>query len=159
MGCRQRLVQIQDCLTMKQGGWTARGEEAVHPLRMEEVRPPRGLCKKCGIRPVKSKGPKKWRTVCGHCLNLAHPRRRANRTWRPRGPRQPWAKFKKSACEYCRFIALHRCQLDVHHLDHDQKNNKENNLLTLCANCHRLISFLERPSGLRRLERESDQKQ
>jgi len=34
------------------------------------------------------------------------------------------------------------CQLDVDHKDGDRKNNLESNLQTLCANCHRLKTFL-----------------
>jgi len=36
------------------------------------------------------------------------------------------------------------CQLDVDHIDGNHKNNEINNLQTLCANCHRLKTKLER---------------
>jgi 5-methylcytosine-specific restriction endonuclease McrA len=35
-------------------------------------------------------------------------------------------------------VPEHVCQLDVHHRDGDHANNNEQNLMTLCANCHRL---------------------
>lgn len=54
---------------------------------------------------------------------------------------KPYRKFKKDRCEACGFLALDSCQLDVHHLDHNHKNNEESNLKTLCANCHRLHHF------------------
>jgi hypothetical protein len=45
---------------------------------------------------------------------------------------------KKDTCEKCGFVAVHPCQLDVHHKDHKHNNNAVDNLMTLCANCHRL---------------------
>ena len=46
--------------------------------------------------------------------------------------------YKKDYCEDCGFIAEHRCQLDVDHIDGDRANNSPDNYKTLCANCHRL---------------------
>jgi len=48
------------------------------------------------------------------------------------------AKIKKPHCEVCGFIAEHRSQLDVDHIDGNHENNDPSNLQTLCANCHRL---------------------
>ncbi len=48
------------------------------------------------------------------------------------------AKHKKPHCETCGFIAIHRSQLDIDHIDGDHNNNSLSNLQTLCANCHRL---------------------
>lgn len=47
-------------------------------------------------------------------------------------------QHKKSYCEACGFVAIHRSQLDIDHIDGDHNNNSLNNLQTLCANCHRL---------------------
>jgi 5-methylcytosine-specific restriction endonuclease McrA len=41
-------------------------------------------------------------------------------------------------CSQCGFFAVHRCQMDVHHIDGNHENNDPANLTTLCANCHRL---------------------
>lgn len=49
-----------------------------------------------------------------------------------------YTKFKKDYCEECGFIAVHRVQLDVDHIDGNHQNNNPSNLQTLCANCHRL---------------------
>jgi len=46
--------------------------------------------------------------------------------------------YRKSFCEYCGFVAINICQLDIHHIDGNHFNNNPNNLMTLCANCHRL---------------------
>jgi len=52
--------------------------------------------------------------------------------------RRPYSIYKKDICESCGFIAKHDCQMDIHHIDGNHKNNDPNNLKTLCANCHRL---------------------
>ena len=49
----------------------------------------------------------------------------------------PYVIHKKDHCELCPFVAKHPCQLDVDHIDGNHKNNEINNLMTLCANCHR----------------------
>jgi len=49
-----------------------------------------------------------------------------------------YRKHKKDHCEFCGFIAIHPVQLDVDHIDGDRTNNRTANLQTLCANCHRL---------------------
>lgn len=51
---------------------------------------------------------------------------------------RPYRKFKKLCCEICMFVPEHPCQLDVDHKDGNHFNNEEENLQTLCANCHRL---------------------
>ena len=45
---------------------------------------------------------------------------------------------KKDHCERCGFIPEDKIQLDVDHIDADGSNNDPSNLQTLCANCHRL---------------------
>ena len=56
--------------------------------------------------------------------------------------RYPYKKYKKDSCEKCGFIAEHRAQLDVDHIDGNHQNNDPSNLQTLCANCHRLKTVL-----------------
>ena len=51
---------------------------------------------------------------------------------------------KKGFCEICGFIPVHSCQLDLDHIDGNRKNNNKNNLQTLCANCHRLKSRMNK---------------
>lgn len=56
--------------------------------------------------------------------------------------RKPYILHKKDHCEYCNFIPIHTCQLDVDHIDGNHKNNNISNLQTLCANCHRLKTHM-----------------
>jgi HNH endonuclease len=48
----------------------------------------------------------------------------------------------KDKCDRCGFIAEDKCQLDLDHVDGDSTNHSDNNLQTLCANCHRLKTQL-----------------
>lgn len=57
---------------------------------------------------------------------------------------RPYLKYRKDHCEHCSFIPMHICQLDVDHIDGNRYNNDESNLQTLCANCHRLKTYLNR---------------
>jgi predicted HNH restriction endonuclease len=47
-------------------------------------------------------------------------------------------KNKKDHCERCNFIPVHSVQLEIDHADGNRRNNKAENLVTLCCNCHRL---------------------
>ena len=51
---------------------------------------------------------------------------------------------KGSHCEKCGFLAEHQVQLDIDHIDGDHKNDDPSNLQTLCANCHRLKTLLNK---------------
>jgi 5-methylcytosine-specific restriction endonuclease McrA len=115
----------------------------------------------CGRRPVGSapygptfsgevhrlveKDPATMRGVCVVC-GPVHLRYKANGqgdkflrcATRLNARRKPYTKHKGEVCERCDFVPEHPRQLDVHHRDHDRKNNAPANLETLCANCHRL---------------------
>ena len=58
--------------------------------------------------------------------------------------KRPYRKYKKDKCENCGFIPLHSCQLDVDHIDGNNSNNEISNLKTLCANCHRLKTYMNK---------------
>ena len=47
-------------------------------------------------------------------------------------------------CEHCGFLPNHSSQLEVDHIDGNHYNNEFNNLQTLCANCHRLKTHINR---------------
>ena len=86
----------------------------------------------------KEHGVKKY---CSRRCKLAARDKRLNRK---KLKRRPYIKFKKNYCENCNFIALHGCQLDVDHINGNNKDNSPCNLKTLCANCHRLKTFINK---------------
>ena len=45
-------------------------------------------------------------------------------------------------CNHCGFEAVHRSQMDVDHIDGNHQNNDHSNLQVLCANCHRLKTYV-----------------
>jgi hypothetical protein len=66
-----------------------------------------------------------------------------NRIYRNKRGRHKYSKeIKKIKCESCGFVPVNKCQLDIDHRDGDHKNNELSNLQVLCANCHRLKTFL-----------------
>jgi hypothetical protein len=121
------------------------------------------FCRKYGheYQPICKDG-KKNAVGCPQCMKInrkalyqenKEPQRAANRQWRDENPekqdeyrmkRRPWKKFKKDTCEQCGFIPAHPAQLDVDHIDGNKENNDISNLQTLCANCHRLKTFLNK---------------
>ena len=56
----------------------------------------------------------------------------------------PYIVYRKDHCDFCGFVPLHLCQSDVDHIDGDKSNNNHSNLQTLCANYHRLKTFLNK---------------
>lgn len=67
-----------------------------------------------------------------------------NSSNKPRHHGKIYKLYKKDKCERCTFIPQDLCQLDVDHIDGNKSNNEPSNLQTLCANCHRLKTKLNR---------------
>jgi 5-methylcytosine-specific restriction endonuclease McrA len=89
----------------------------------------KGLCK-CGnwqTSAGKYKGRQIFKRYCNSC------RYNKNRNYE-----------KKTFCEKCGFIAEHQMQLDIDHIDGNHENEDVSNLQTLCANCHRLKTYLQK---------------
>lgn len=87
----------------------------------------RGVCIVEGCDHLQaSRGGGRWRSVC-----MSH-------------HKKPHMEAKAAVCECCGFVPAHPCQLDVDHKDGDHSNNEPDNLITLCANCHRLKTHNER---------------
>ena len=57
---------------------------------------------------------------------------------------KPYTRFKKGFCGFCGFVPVHSCQLDVDHINGKHDDNREENLQTLCANCHRLKTYVNK---------------
>jgi len=100
---------------------------------MKEVRP---LCE-CGSLAKRNgknvDGTSRFKKLCNQC---------ECRKYNLRGHGYKMHKLK--CCQICNFIAERSCQMDVDHIDGDHKNDKLENLQTLCANCHRLKSQMDR---------------
>ena len=101
----------------------------------------RGICVACEKNPQKIKSNGKYASICSQCDKRKYQDKK-KRNKRIDRSKRPYIKFKKDVCEKCGFIPEHSCQLDVDHIDGNHKNNEEINLQTLCANCHRLKTFL-----------------
>lgn len=94
------------------------------------------VCAVCGITKIRSKGNGGWRCYkSGQNFDFS-------RLKKYKYPRRRYRLKLKEKCERCGFIPENICQLDIHHLDGNHKNNKDSNLQTLCACCHRYITML-----------------
>lgn len=103
------------------------GSKWVHKIIKKDKISGNGICKVCGEIKLRKKGN---RYLC----------RRSQRRWEFGGGHSYKSK-KLQHCSLCGFVPKHKCQLDVDHIDGNKKNNKVENLMTLCANCHRLKTF------------------
>lgn len=104
---------------------------AVDPVRRT------ALCSVCGPTKIRVKHPRSWR-----CSTRAAQLDKVHYARRPKGFSHPkYRKMRKDKCEGCGFVPKHRCQLDAHHKDGNHQNDDPDNIQTLCANCHRLITW------------------
>ncbi len=108
-------------------------------ITSEQERP---TCTNCGDRPCKTNGLskdgfRKYSKYCPTCHRKIYNLKNTN------GRRYGYTLHKKDTCEDCGFIPTHPCQLDVDHIDGDKTNDDISNLKTLCANCHRLKTYLQ----------------
>lgn len=102
----------------------------------------RPQCKSCGspcMRNSTKKNKVYYSSICSKCHydKIKHKRNKFVGKYKYRA-------FKKDKCKLCGFVPINPCQLDVDHIDGNKKNTKETNLQTLCANCHRLKTFLNK---------------
>lgn len=98
------------------------------------------LCKKCGNNPCTTRGRladgvrPKYKSVCSSCKSNSN-RKRIYRS------------YVKNKCDLCGFMAINKCQIDIDHIDGNHNNDSKENLQSLCANCHRLKTFLNKNSS------------
>jgi 5-methylcytosine-specific restriction endonuclease McrA len=83
---------------------------------------------------------------CGNLVEFLRYDKNGNRIYRNRCStcKRKGRRTKKDHCERCGFIPEDKCQLDVDHKNMNPADNRPKNLITLCANCHRLKTKLER---------------
>jgi len=101
----------------------------------------KAICRVCG--PVKIKKKYKF-TKSGDMTYRCREKWKQLEKTRPGKVKRPYKKHKKSFCETCGFVPQYSGQLDVDHIDGNNKNNSIGNLQTLCANCHRLKTYLNK---------------
>lgn len=94
----------------------------------------RPICTRCNKNKAEKHHEGCYRKYCAGC------RRKLNKN------KFKYKLYKKDKCDFCGFIPIDQCQLDVDHIDGNHKNNNPDNLQTLCANCHRLKTELQRKS-------------
>lgn len=103
--------------------------------RREKNKKERGLCIKCNKRLQACNGNGSWKPLCKAC----NKKRFGLRTYTSKKK-----DLRKDFCQACGFKATHKCQLDLDHIDGNHSNNDPTNLQTLCANCHRLKTYLNK---------------
>ena len=120
----------------------------------------RPVCGLCGERPCRTHGLRKsgkvfFKSLCYPCwreqnaaayshvkLYLQQLKKRNvayRKMWK-----KPHLRHRGETCEECGFVPKHIAQLEVDHVDGNHSNNAPENLRTLCANCHRLKTMMER---------------
>jgi hypothetical protein len=108
------------------------------PLGRPKIHEEGDLCDECGINPKRRKGyTAKGTPRVGHDCNECHKSKYS----------RPWLAFRGDECELCSYTPLWRGTLDVHHRDGDKQNNDPDNLMTLCASCHRELEATIRDLG------------
>jgi len=96
-----------------------------------------GICSICGLVRVIIRDKNKVKLNSKYRCSTTHKNNNIRSSY-------PYRLHKKDKCEICNFVPVHTSQLDVDHIDGNKKNNDPSNLQTLCANCHRLKTFLNK---------------
>ena len=95
----------------------------------------RAVCTDCGPVAIKLRG--KLAPRCKMAM-----REKARREDKNRPNRVPKYRANKGGvCERCGFVPEVSAQLEIHHKDGNHSNNTAENLMTVCANCHRLYHW------------------
>lgn len=92
-------------------------------------------------------------SVCGPTQLMSDGLRNGERVWKcrvvwQRNNQLEHRKHVQDVCGMCGFQG-ELCQMDINHIDGDFTNNESSNLETLCANCHRLVTYRRRHSRFR----------
>ena len=114
-------------------------------IKSETVERP--YCKHCNLQfarkgNINKNGIQLWSKYCNTCHKVIYNLKVGNRY-------KGYVRYKKQHCEYCGFIPIDLCQLDVDHIDGNRNNSLPENLQTLCANCHRLKTKLQNKKPLK----------
>ena len=109
------------------------------------------ICDRCKINPCRKNGISKngfikYKKYCHSCNKIIY-------NIKENGRRLGYRGYKKDKCEICNFTPTHKCQLDVDHIDGDRTNDNESNFKTLCANCHRLKTYMNKNNEMEKRQR------
>ena len=93
--------------------------------------PHRPFCDHCKIALAKQNGTskhgfKQWHKYCSSCAKAMYDKKFG------------YLLAKKDKCDFCNFVPVDSCQMDLTYLDGNSDNKDNDNLITLCANCNRL---------------------
>jgi len=108
------------------------GGKWVHRLSEINLDDKTANCLECGNVKIKIMGGRP-------CCQKAYAKKKRKNNYKRE---RPWRQHKKDICELCGFVPVNPCQLDVDHIDGNKKNNDLSNYQTLCANCHRLKTYI-----------------
>lgn len=94
-----------------------------------------GCDKKCAVAKKSFRGVIRHRLVCGACHRASYGKQKYKKGVTP---------WKKNYCENkdgrlgfkCKAVIKDSCQLQMDHINGDRHNNEQDNVQTLCANCH-----------------------
>lgn len=115
-----------------------------------------GICVYCDVKAQRKGSDGKYRPYCRSCSRQmweATSHQKHMRNQRIRRQRPYLLLYEKlNFCEACGFVAEHSCQLDVDHIDGSKLNTKEDNFQTLCANCHRLKTYINKDWAVKKKE-------
>lgn len=115
------------------GKWRYRKKEAINI---------RGVCVRCNKNKQKKKSKNRgYHPLCSACeIQLYQKTIPASKKHR---------RNLKLLCSKCGFTSEYTCQFDIDHIDGNHNNNKTDNLQELCANCHRLKTYLNKDTAKR----------
>ncbi len=99
-------------------------------------KPKKGICKICGREmPIHAKG------ICPGCYTTTF-RLQYNKDWNSQKRHNITPETYKKITEKCVVCGFDKV-VDLHHLDHNRKNNSKENLIGLCPNHHKMVHMVE----------------
>jgi hypothetical protein len=127
-----------------------KGSKWVHRLSHVDLENLRAVCALCGpvsIYHNEKHDITRCRIALRETERIKDERRRARgrkpppRIERLLSRRRKYRRFLKDRCERCSLEPEKPVQLEGHHVNGDHDDNRQENIITLCCNCHRLVHY------------------